>query len=209
MISYACTHRRLIVMRRYVERLLKNDMIRTKEDLKEYIAADRKVQNMQYPFWAGLTNGENAIIRRYMTTLRKAEYHKNKKSHLNKLFYCFYFFRYRKMCVKYNLHIALNTVGKGVHIVHLGYVKLSAHTHIGNNCTLLPMVLFGRKSPDIANPNIYVGDNCYISTGVTVLGPVRIGNNVTVAAGAVVVKDIPDNAVVAGVPAEVIKYKIL
>ena len=51
-----------------------------------------------------------------------------------------------------------------------------------------------------------MGDNCYISTNVTILGPVNIGNNVVIAAGAVVTKDIPDNCTVAGIPAKIVKY---
>lgn len=39
------------------------------------------------------------------------------------------------------------------------------------------------------------------------MGPVKIGNNVTIAAGAVVVKDVPDNAVVGGNPAKILKMK--
>ena len=39
------------------------------------------------------------------------------------------------------------------------------------------------------------------------MGPVTIGNNVTIAAGAVVVKDVPDNAIVGGNPAKIISYK--
>ncbi len=42
---------------------------------------------------------------------------------------------------------------------------------------------------------------------VTVIGNVRIGNNAVVGAGSVVVKDVPDNAVVAGNPARIIRYK--
>ena len=42
---------------------------------------------------------------------------------------------------------------------------------------------------------------------MTILGPITIGNNVTIAAGAVVTKDIPDNCTVAGVPAKVIEVK--
>ena len=67
------------------------------------------------------------------------------------------------------------------------------------------MVLIGKKRPDLENWQITIGDNCYISTGVTILGPINIGNDVTIAAGAVVTKDIPDNCVVAGVPAKIIK----
>lgn len=52
-----------------------------------------------------------------------------------------------------------------------------------------------------------IGDNVYISPGVKIVKPVRIGNNVTIGANAVVNKDIPDNCVVAGVPAKIIKIK--
>ena len=69
------------------------------------------------------------------------------------------------------------------------------------------MVLIGKKSPEIKECPISIGDDCYISTGVTILGPISIGNNVTIAAGAVVNKDIPDNCIVAGIPARIIKYK--
>lgn len=71
------------------------------------------------------------------------------------------------------------------------------------------MTLFGKRTPDVADRNqIIVGDNCYFGTGVTVLAPCKIGNNVTVAAGAVItLTEIPDNAVVAGVPAKIIKIK--
>lgn len=72
---------------------------------------------------------------------------------------------------------------------------------------MLPMVLIGKKSPDIIDYHVNIGDNCYISTGVIILAPIDIGNNVTIAAGAVVTKDMPDNAVVAGVPAKIVKMK--
>lgn len=51
-------------------------MITTRKQLQEYILADRKVQGMQHPLLAKFTFGENAMIRKYMTNLRKAEYWK-------------------------------------------------------------------------------------------------------------------------------------
>ena len=49
----------------------------------------------------------------------------------------------------------------------------------------------------------------YLGAGSIVMGPVKIGDNVTVGAGAVVTKDVPDNCVVAGNPAVVISHKII
>ena len=51
-------------------------MIETRQQWSEYIQADRNVQGMQHPLLAKFTFGENAMIRKYMTNLRKAEYWK-------------------------------------------------------------------------------------------------------------------------------------
>ncbi len=103
------------------------------------------------------------------------------------------------------MYIGLNAVSKGFFMVHPGFVRIDSCVHIGENCTVLPMVLFGRAHP-IDGTEIFVGDNCNVGSGATILGPIKIGNNVTIAAGAVVTKNVPDNVVVAGVPAKVVKY---
>lgn len=53
---------------------------------------------------------------------------------------------------------------------------------------------------------IYIGKNVWIGSHATILPGVTIGDNAIVAAGAVVSKDVPENAVVGGVPAKMIKY---
>jgi serine acetyltransferase len=50
-----------------------------------------------------------------------------------------------------------------------------------------------------------IGDNVYIASNSTVIGNIHIGNNVIIGAGSVVTKDIPDNSIVAGNPARIIK----
>lgn len=52
-----------------------------------------------------------------------------------------------------------------------------------------------------------IGDNVFISTGVKIIGGVTIGDNVVIGANSVVVKDIPSNAIVGGVPAKILKYR--
>jgi serine O-acetyltransferase len=65
------------------------------------------------------------------------------------------------------------------------------------------MVLIGKKSPDLSFWQITIGNNCYIGICATILGPVTIGNNVAICAGAVVTKDVPDGATVVGVPGRI------
>ena len=52
-----------------------------------------------------------------------------------------------------------------------------------------------------------IGDRVYIGPGAKLFGKIRIGNDVAIGANAVVTKDVPDNAVVVGVPAKIISYK--
>lgn len=52
-----------------------------------------------------------------------------------------------------------------------------------------------------------IGDNVPLGANVTIIGPVHVGNNVTIGAGSVVVKDVPDNVVIVGNPARIIKPK--
>ena len=52
-----------------------------------------------------------------------------------------------------------------------------------------------------------IGDNVVLSAGCKIIGNVKIGNNVFVGANAVVVKDVPDGATVAGIPAKIINMK--
>ncbi|UJS27658.1 sugar O-acetyltransferase [Macrococcoides canis] len=86
---------------------------------------------------------------------------------------------------------------------------------IGDNCMVAPGVhIYTATHPidpmernsglEYAKP-VVIGDNCWIG-GRSIINPgVTIGNNVVIASGTVVTKDVPDNVVVAGVPAKVIK----
>ncbi|MBA2175362.1 serine acetyltransferase [Halobacillus locisalis] len=80
---------------------------------------------------------------------------------------------------------------------------IHSKTTIGKRVLIGQNVTIGRALDPDGVP--YIGDNVYISAGVRIIGNVTVGNNVIIGANAVVTKDIPDNCIIAGVPAKVIR----
>lgn len=77
---------------------------------------------------------------------------------------------------------------------------------IGCNCTIGQQVTIGGGNTKYPGVPV-IGNNVHIYKGAIVFGGITIGNNVTIGANAVVNKPIPDNAVVAGVPAKILRFK--
>ena len=188
-------------------------MISTRKELREFIRLDLKARDMdKSPLFIEWLKGniEEVRIMRYQIFLRRFEFvsnPNNKSSLFGSIRYLYMKHRFQRLRLKMGIYIMPDVVGPGLNIVHMGYIWIGTSSKIGKNCTILPRVLFGKKYPGIQTPCIFIGDNCYIGTGVTIMGPVKIGNNVTIGAGAIVTKDIPDNCIVAGNPAKIIRFK--
>jgi serine O-acetyltransferase len=81
-------------------------------------------------------------------------------------------------------------------------IAINGGTIIGNNVNISQFVNIGTNS----NTYAIIGDNVYIGPHTCVVEDVKICNNATIGAGAVVTRDIPENATAAGVPAKVLNY---
>jgi len=109
-----------------------------------------------------------------------------------------------------NIHVGKHFIANfNVTILDIREVRIGDHCMIGPG-TLITTVghplspMKRRNHAGIAQP-VKIGDDVWIGGNCTILPGVTIGNNVVIAAGAVVTKDVPDNCVVGGVPAHVIK----
>lgn len=96
-------------------------------------------------------------------------------------------------------------IGGGVYPAHPYATILNAKS-IGNNFSFRQCTTIGNKRDGENTNGPIIGDNVNVGANVCIIGDIIIGNNVIVGAGSVVVKDIPDNAIVAGNPARIIKY---
>lgn len=181
-------------------------MMHSKLDLNFYLSEDLKRFDGKKPTIKDrILHNEVWYIYYYIRHLRYVEYYKNKKG-ISKLLFFWHFFRYKRLGFKLRFTIYPNTIGPGFRIYHAGdFVHVGPTVQIGKGCTMLPGVVFGNKHQKIKNQSVIVGDNCYFGLGVKIFGPLTIGNNVIVGANSVVTKDIPDNAVVGGIPAKIIK----
>lgn len=101
-----------------------------------------------------------------------------------------------------SLYIYTTDIGGGLYIQH-GFATIISAKKIGENCRIYQQVTIGYKGE--FSP--VLGDNVSVTCGAKVLGDITMHNNSLVAAGAVVVKDVPENAIVGGVPAKIIGYK--
>ena len=93
---------------------------------------------------------------------------------------------------------------KAIYIGHFGGIIISGGAVIGRNCNISQGVTIGIAGKGKNRGIPIIGEGVYIGAGAKLIGKIHVGNNVAIGANAVVTKDVPDNAVVGGIPAKII-----
>lgn len=176
-------------------------MIKSKAEMKEWITIESKDSVK------GFLYGLVAEPYHYQILLRKTEYYRNcRKDPLGKLIYIIFRLRLERKSQMLGLNIPCNVCEKGLRIVHYGSVTINPHASIGKYCRIYNNVVIGTLGAGYGDGKCpTIGNNVFIGTNACILGGVTVGDNAVIAAGSVVLKDVPANCTVAGVPARIIK----
>ncbi len=101
------------------------------------------------------------------------------------------------------------TIGKGLFIDHGMGVVIGETAEIGDNCLIYQGVTLGGTGKDKGKRHPTLGNNVMVGAGAKVLGPFKVGDNVKIAANAVVLEEVPPNCTAVGVPARIIQRGVV
>lgn len=96
-------------------------------------------------------------------------------------------------------------IGKGLFIDHGHGVVIGETAELGDNVTLYQGVTLGGTGKEKGKRHPTLGDNVMVSTGAKILGSFTVGENSKIGAGSVVLKEVPPNSTVVGVPGRIVK----
>ena len=105
-------------------------------------------------------------------------------------------------------------IGKNLFIDHGMGVVIGETSEIGDNVTIYHAVTLGGSSPSIDSErqrhekrHPTIGNDVVVGSGAQIIGPIKVGSNARIASNAVVVKDVPENTTMVGIPAKAVKLE--
>ena len=180
-------------------------MIKTKEDLKDYIKADNiwySQRNHKIKIIDRISSHNGIIIKKYLKYLRKTEYHLNNSAGNRLHTYLFWYYEGRKNRLgrKIGIEIYPNCFEKGLNIWHCGGIVVHPDVRVGENCILHGGNCIGNKGVSDVFP--VLGNNVELGYGASIIGDVFVADNTIIGVNAVIVKSISkQGTTVVGVPA--------
>jgi serine O-acetyltransferase len=98
------------------------------------------------------------------------------------------------------------SIGRGLYLGHVREIVINDQAVIGDNCNISQGVTIGQANRGPRRGTPVIGCNVYIGPGAKIVGAVRVGDDVAIGANCVVTDDVPDHAVVVGIPGRVISF---
>lgn len=176
-------------------------MIDSKDSLKQFLAEDLAAHDLDRWRLRYRLTQRSAYFQRL---LRKSEYWANvRRDPIGRCFFVWYALRTKFRAERLGYTIPRNVFGPGLSIAHIGTITVNGGATVGARCRIHQGVTIGsgaHGSYPVIGDDVFLGPNC------GVFG-VRVGNRVEVRPGAVVIKDVPDDVHVAGVPAKVLNRR--
>ena len=99
------------------------------------------------------------------------------------------------------------TIGRGLFIDHGAGVVIGETAIVGDNCTIYQGVTLGGTGKETGKRHPTLGNNVMVGSGAKLLGNFKVGDNSKIAAGAVVLGEVPENSTAVGIPAKVVRKK--
>ncbi len=97
------------------------------------------------------------------------------------------------------------TIGRRLVIDHGTGIVIGETAEIGDDCLLYQNVTLGGTGKDVGKRHPTLGNNVMVGSGAKILGPFTVGDNARIAANSVVLREVPENATVVGVPGRVVR----
>lgn len=175
---------------------------------KNKIIEEQKLyhKNARSYFKARFGNTEIYIISQYIYHMRCKNYYENRSGLISKLFWVWHTRRLSYYSYKTGFQIPSHCIDWGLKIYHFGWIVINGGSKLGKNISVYPGVTIGQTAGNSENVPV-IGDNVIIYQNAMVCGKIRVGNNATILANSVVTHDVPENSIVGGIPAKVIRIK--
>ena len=168
---------------------------------QDYIRYSKKSGNFAHYFYTMFSNhGFRAIV---FYRLGRC-FFKGRRYHLSRLM---------EMFIYHTCYCDISCaaeIGPGLRIAHPVGLVIGEGTHIGSHCDVRQNVTFGgsfNKQDESGRTQPWLENNISVGAGAVIIGPVKIGSNSIIGANSVVISDVPNNVIVAGSPARVIKER--
>lgn len=176
-------------------------MIRSRKDLYEIIECEKNIYLNKEKNIKILTCDQQYITYKFLKALRKTEYYYNVK---NKIMYALYRRKKNLIGLRLGIEMSENSIGKGAIIYHPNSIVINGYSKIGENCKFHGNNCVGNDGKSLKSP--VIGNNVRLGVGAKVIGDIILADNITVAAGAVVVDSfLEEGIIIGGVPARKIK----